>query len=73
MPVVRMSPKGQVLIPKKIREKHGLKPGSKVQIIEDADGIVIRAAPEDPIAAACGFLEGDYSLTEDLLTEHREV
>jgi AbrB family looped-hinge helix DNA binding protein len=71
MPVAVMSPKGQVLIPKKIREKYGVKPGCKVQILEGGDGIVIRSVPEDPIAAACGFLEGDFSLTEDLLAEHQ--
>ena len=72
MPVVRISPKGQILIPKKIREKYGVKPGSTVQILEETDGIVIKPAPEDPIAAACGFLEGDFSLTEDLIEEHRK-
>ncbi|NIN01234.1 MAG: AbrB/MazE/SpoVT family DNA-binding domain-containing protein [Proteobacteria bacterium] len=72
MPVVPISPKGQILIPKKIREKYGVKPGSNVQILEETDGIVIKPAPEDPIAAACGFLEGDFSLTEDLIEEHRK-
>ncbi|NIM99431.1 MAG: AbrB/MazE/SpoVT family DNA-binding domain-containing protein [candidate division Zixibacteria bacterium] len=72
MPVVQISPKGQILIPKKIREKYGVKPGSNVQILEATDGIVIKPAPEDPIAAACGFLEGDFSLTEDLIEEHRK-
>jgi hypothetical protein len=42
-----------------------------VQVLEEPDGIVIRPAPEDPIEAACGFLEGDFSLTEDIREEHR--
>jgi len=69
--IAQVSPKGQILIPKRIREKYGVKPGGKVQIREDAEGILIAPAPEDPIEAACGFLEGDYSLTEDLTQEHR--
>ena len=72
MQVVRMTPKGQILIPKRIREKYGVKPGSRVQLLEDEDGIVIRPAPEDPIEAACGFIEGDFSLTDDLLDDHRK-
>lgn len=72
MSVVQISIKGQILIPKRIREKYGVKPGSRVQIFEEPGGIVIKPAPEDPIAAACGFLEGDFSLTEDLVQEHRQ-
>lgn len=72
MPTVGVSEKGQVLIPKAIREKYGVKPGGKVRLVEKPDGIVIRPAPEDPIETACGFLEGDFSLTEDLIAEHRE-
>ena len=72
MQVIRMSPKGQILIPKRIRDRYGVKPCLNVQILEEPDGIFIKPAPEDPIAAACGFLEGDYSLTEDLIMEHRK-
>jgi AbrB family looped-hinge helix DNA binding protein len=72
MPVVQMSPKGQILIPKRLREKYGVRPGAKVQLIEAPEGIVIRTAPLDPIAVACGFLEGSFSLTGDLVEEHRK-
>ncbi len=72
MPVVQISPKGQILLPKRIREKYGVKPGSNVQILEQPDGIVIKPAPDDPIAVACGFLKGDFSLTEDLIEEHKK-
>jgi len=59
------------LIPKAIRERHNVIPGSKVQILEQVEGILIKPAPEDPIDAACGFLEGDFSLTDDLIKEHQ--
>ena len=72
MTVAQISPKGQILIPKRIREKYGVKPGGKVHILENPDGIIIRPAPEDPIETACGFLEGDFSLTEDLSRERHE-
>ena len=70
MGVIQVSQKGQILIPKAIRERHGVTPGSRVQIVEQSEGILIKAAPEDPIDAACGFLQGDFSLTNDLITEH---
>ncbi|MBW1862450.1 MAG: AbrB/MazE/SpoVT family DNA-binding domain-containing protein [Deltaproteobacteria bacterium] len=72
MEVVNVSPKGQILIPKTLREKHSVTPGSKVQILETQNGLVIKPAPKDPIDAACGFLEGDFSLTQDLIKEHRK-
>ena len=34
MTVVQVTNKGQILIPKPIRERHGVTPGSKVQILE---------------------------------------
>lgn len=67
-----MSPKGQILIPKRLREKYGVRPGAKVQLFESPEGIIIRTAPQDPIAEACGFLEGSFSLTADLVEEHRK-
>jgi AbrB family looped-hinge helix DNA binding protein len=62
MTVVRVSPKGQILIPKRIREKYGVKPGSNVQILEVPESILIKKAPEDPIAEACGFLKEAFLL-----------
>ena len=71
MPVVQVSQKGQVLIPKAIRNRQGVIPGSRVQILEQSGGILIKPAPEDPIDTACGFLDGDFSLTDDLIKEHQ--
>ena len=72
MEVVNISSKRQILIPKALREKHGVKPGSKVQIIETQNGLFVKPAPKDPIEAACGFLKGDFSFTHDLIKEHRK-
>lgn len=71
MPVVQVSQKGQILIPKAIRNRQGVIPGSRVHILEQSGGILIRPAPEDPIGTACGFLDGDFSLTDDLIKEHQ--
>ncbi|MFH0786636.1 MAG: AbrB/MazE/SpoVT family DNA-binding domain-containing protein [Pseudomonadota bacterium] len=70
MSLAQISPKGQILIPKRIRNKYGVKPGGKVHILEQTEGILIKPAPENPLEAACGFLKGDFSLSDDLLKEH---
>jgi AbrB family looped-hinge helix DNA binding protein len=72
MTLAHISSKGQILIPKKIRNKYGVRPGGMVHILEQNDGILLKAAPEDPIAAACGFLKGNFSLTKDLIQEHSQ-
>jgi AbrB family looped-hinge helix DNA binding protein len=72
MAVLQRSKKGQVLIPRKLRERVGLKPGAPVQVIEEPHQLVLKAVPPDPIAAATGFLGIKLSLTRDLLQEHRE-
>lgn len=43
-PVVRVQEKGQVTIPRNIREKLDLKKGDMVTFIETAEGIVIKPA-----------------------------
>jgi len=67
-----MSEKGQILIPKKLRERIGLKPGSPVQLIEEAEQLVLKPVSADPIAAATGFLKIEGSLQRDLIEEHKE-
>ena len=72
MAILQMSKKGQILIPRKLRDKAGLKPGSSVQVIGEENQLILTPVPEDPIGAATGFLAVEESLTSDLLKEHRE-
>lgn len=72
MPITHLSEKGQVLIPKALRRKFGLKPGAKIQLAEEAGRLILSPVPPDPIAAATGFLEGTFSLSADLRREHQE-
>ncbi len=52
----RVSPKYQVVIPKEIRERHGLKPGQEMQVI--SKGSTITLVPDRPISAFRGILRG---------------
>jgi AbrB family looped-hinge helix DNA binding protein len=72
MPVTQLTEKGQILVPKYLRRKLGLKPGAKVHLDEDEGRLVLTPVPSDPIEAATGFLKGRFSLTQDLRREHRE-
>lgn len=56
MEAVKISPKYQVVIPKKIRESLHLKPGQKMQVIEY--GNRIEMIPARSIAEMRGFLKG---------------
>ena len=69
MHTVKVSTKGWVVIPKALRDKYGLKEGSRVQVVEYGDVLVLVPLPEDPIGALYGALAGGPSLTEELLAE----
>jgi AbrB family looped-hinge helix DNA binding protein len=68
----RVSAKGWVVIPKPIRDKHGLEKGSRVQILDYGTIVAIVPLPDDPVEALHGMFEGGPSLTEQLLAERQE-
>ena len=72
MPTVIASPKCQVVIPKKEREKVGIKPGAKVFVEAVGDHIEIRPVPENPVAHYCGIFKDGPSLTRALLRERKK-
>lgn len=72
MPTVTVSKKGWVVIPKEIRERHGIKPGGRVDFVEYGELLFVLPALEDPVRQARGFLKGGPSLTKALLEERRE-
>jgi AbrB family looped-hinge helix DNA binding protein len=69
---VTVSAKGWVVIPKSIREKHGLKKGSRVQVLDYGQILALVPLPDDPIEALHGMCEGGPSLTRELLAERQQ-
>lgn len=69
----KVSAKGQVVIPKKFREKYGLEPGTEVLFIEGDGSLTIVKAPRDPIEEGFGILKhlGGSPLTQEIVEEHR--
>lgn len=56
MEKVKISPKFQIVIPRKIRETLRLKPGQRLQVISYGDRIEL--IPEREISEMRGFLRG---------------
>ena len=56
MDTVTVSPKYQVVIPRRVREKMGLRPGEKLQIISFDNRIEM--IPVRPMRSMRGFLKG---------------
>jgi AbrB family looped-hinge helix DNA binding protein len=69
MHTVTVSGKGWVVIPKSMREKHRIKKGSRVQIVDYGPILAIVPLPDDPIEALHGMFRDGPSLTADLLEE----
>jgi len=72
-----MGPKGQVVIPKQIRDRLRLKPGDSLLVHDEQDEVRIRKAIQSPadrraiVASLRGALAGAVSLTEGLEAERR--
>lgn len=56
MPQVTVSPKFQIVIPREIRKRLGLRPGQKITLME-REGI-ITAIPDQPLEKFRGILTG---------------
>lgn len=67
----KVSSKGQIVIPKEVREKLGLKTGDKVRLeIQEGRRVVIQPAVEPPKEI---FVRGDAKLLERVLDEAKRT
>lgn len=69
MYTMTVSTKGWVVIPKVLRDKHKIKEGTQIQVVEYGEVLALVPLPEDPITALQGMLAEGPSLTADLLAE----
>ena len=61
-----LTSKGQLLIPKRIRNKYGIKSGVKVVFEETENGVVIRAMNEEYFKSFKGILKATGNLKEEM-------
>ena len=54
----KVTSKGQIVIPKRLRERYGIRSTTRVRWIEKQEGILMVPETEDPILAARGTLRG---------------
>ena len=66
-----LSEKGWVVIPQELRERHGLKKGDRVHVIDYGGVISIVPASRDPIKSSLGMLKGKSSLVKELAKSRR--
>jgi AbrB family looped-hinge helix DNA binding protein len=69
----KVSPKGQVVIPKPLRDKFGIKEGEEVLMEESKKGILVMKREENPLKAMVGLFEGKTAKSSiDLVRDIRK-
>jgi AbrB family looped-hinge helix DNA binding protein len=48
MTTTRLSTKGQLILPKAVRDRHGWRPGTELEVEDFGESVVIRAAARVP-------------------------
>jgi len=73
MPVVKTHAKGQIIIPKEIRDNLGIRPGKALSVKLVNDHVEIRPLPDDPIEFLTGiFKDHPASMSAELLKERKK-
>lgn len=73
MSIVKTHAKGQIILPKNIRDRLGIKPGKMLSIKVVDDYIEIRLLPDDPVNYLTGlFSDHPTSMADELLKERKE-
>jgi AbrB family looped-hinge helix DNA binding protein len=63
--------KGQIVIPVELRRKYGIKAGTKIQVIDTGDAILLKPVTEESLKQLQGRLKGKGVL-KSLLEERRK-
>ena len=69
----KVTTKGQIVIPKRIREKYGIQAATSIRWVEKKEGILMIPNSEDSIAAARGMLSGSGILKAYMQEKKKEI
>lgn len=64
MPTVTVSSKGQLVIPEKIRKKYNITKGTKLELIDIGDEIVLVCLSENPLKHLRGMFSTNRSVEQ---------
>ena len=66
--------KGQLVVPSRIRRRFGIKPGTRINFVEEGDRIIFQPVTREYIDSFCGIFKqkpGEKSVVQELLEERR--
>ena len=69
----RVNQRGQLVIPAKLRQRYGIKPGTKVCFTERGNEILFQPITKQYIRSVRGMLKSKTSVTRELLRERCKV
>jgi AbrB family looped-hinge helix DNA binding protein len=72
MDISTVTVKGQIVVPARIRRKLNIKKGTRVVIIEQEDGFVVKLLDRKYFDHFAGILPGEGKATKELLEERRK-
>jgi AbrB family looped-hinge helix DNA binding protein len=72
MDSVRVTTRGRIVIPARLRRKLGIKPGTKVCFIEHGSEILFQPVTKEYVLSVCGILKDTTSATAELLIERKK-
>ena len=72
MTIVKTLGKGQVVIPKAVRDQLGIRAGRRLLLQITGGVILLKPLPQDPIEALHGILKDNGPSTADVLKMRRE-
>ena len=72
MDSVYVTTRGRIIIPTRLRQKLGIKAGTKVHFIERGSDILFQPVTKEYIRSVCGMLKDTTSATSELLIERKK-
>ena len=66
--------KGQLVVPSHIRRRYGIKPGTRINFVEEGDRIIFQPVTKEYISSFRGMFKrkpGEKSMVQELMEERR--
>ena len=71
MPIVTSTIKGQIVIPAEIRARFEIKKGTRVNVYDDGDRIIVEPIADDPIKRGRGMLKTKGKILRALVADRK--